>query len=380
MDPTAPADEAATPHPAPTAEPEKVAHYERRAPVRRNRARPRAAPITEPEKLAHYVRKAPVRGADWAIAEIGRRQHSRVARWQLLRVGVTDGEIRRRLERGSLHIVANGVYAVGTVVRTLKARWMTAVLQAGPGAALSHRSAAALGGFRPYSGTPEVTIAADRRSRRKEVIYHQATLPPGEVTTIDGIPCTSAVRTLFDLGNLLTHNQLKVALHEAEVERRLYGTLTLADLVARYPGRRGIRTVKRVLAHYALGADVLRNEFEADFQDFREQVGLPQPRTNHPVSVQGTTYVPDCVWPEHGVIVELDGRGAHDVDERFDSDRRRDRILQTAGWSVVRVTPRLLYLERDELAADLNALLAHRAPEHRSSGVSNPATSAAIGR
>src|SRR3954466_15510648 len=91
----------------------------------------------EPEKVPHYERKAPVRGTDWVISALASRQHARVARWQLLDVGVTDGEIRRRIDRGTLHIVAHGVYAVGAVVNTLKARWMTAVLAAGPGAYLS---------------------------------------------------------------------------------------------------------------------------------------------------------------------------------------------------------------------------------------------------
>ena len=35
---------------------------------------------------------------------------------------------------------------------------MTAVLVAGPSAVLSHRSAAALWGLRPYGGAPEVTV------------------------------------------------------------------------------------------------------------------------------------------------------------------------------------------------------------------------------
>src|SRR3954469_12945973 len=89
------------------------------------RGRPPGAPLTEPEKLAHYERKAPVRGADWVIARLGRRQHARVARWQLRRIGVSDAEIRRRIDRGTLHIVAQGVYAVGAVVHTLKSRCMT---------------------------------------------------------------------------------------------------------------------------------------------------------------------------------------------------------------------------------------------------------------
>jgi very-short-patch-repair endonuclease len=57
------------------------------------------------------------------------------------------------------------------------------------------------------------------------------------------------------------------------------------------------------------------------------------------------------------VIVELDGRGAHDIPSAFDTDRQRDRILQAGGWRVARVTWRHLQREADELEADLRLLL-----------------------
>ena len=57
--------------------------------------------------------------------------------------------IERRIEGGRLHPVSAGVYAVGHRVLSQHGRWMAAVLAAGPGAVLSHRSAAALWGIRP---------------------------------------------------------------------------------------------------------------------------------------------------------------------------------------------------------------------------------------
>src|SRR4051794_2927660 len=158
------------------------------------------------------------------------------------------------------------------------ADYLPTVLAAGPGAVLSHRSAGAIQGLRRYSGRSEVTVAADRRSRR-DILYHQATLPQDEITHVDGIPCTSAARTVFDLAAILTLNQLKVVLHEADCNDNLLGTVTIADLLSRYPGRRGTRTARELLARYALNRDVLRNDFEADFQDFREAIGLPPCRT-----------------------------------------------------------------------------------------------------
>lgn len=322
----------------------------------RARGRPPGAPITQPEILPDYLARSPVRRVDEWIAELGARQQARVARWQLLRMGITRGEIQQRLDRRTLHVVANGVYAVGTIVRSAKARLMTAVLKAGPGAVAGFRSAGALQAVRSYSGRPEVIVAADRRNG-KDVIYHQATLPQDEVTHIDGIPCTVAARTVFDLAAILTVTQLKVVLHEADCNHGLWGTVTIADLLSRYPGRRGNRTARQLLARYAFNRDVLLNDFEADFESFCENIGLPAARTNYTVEAQGEEFVLDRAWPERRFGVELDGRGTHDTDQKFESDRYRDRKLLTIGWRTVRVTPRMLYLEGGELERDLKDLL-----------------------
>jgi hypothetical protein len=270
-------------------------------------------------------------------------------------MGITRGEIGQRIERKTLHIVANGVYAVGAIVRTPEARWMTAVLKAGPGAVLGRRSTGALQGLRPYSGRPEVIVAADRRNR-KDILYIQAGLPQDEVMHIGGIPCTIAARTIFDLAPTLTPNRLKVVLHEADCNPELTGSVTLADLLGRYPGRRGSRNARELLERYALNRDVLRNDFEADFQDFRQSIGLPEGRTNYKLEVKGEEFELDHAYVEQKFGIELDGRGTHDTEQKFESDRRRDRILMTIGWRTVRVTPRMLYLEREELARDLRDL------------------------
>jgi very-short-patch-repair endonuclease len=65
----------------------------------------------------------------------------------------------------------------------------------------------------------------------------------------------------------------------------------------------------------------------------------------------------DCVWHEQPVIVGLDGRSAHHNVHAFESDRARDRALQAAGWSVIRITWRQLTHEPEAIARDLYSLL-----------------------
>jgi hypothetical protein len=84
---------------------------------------------------------------DAAIAALAKRQHGVVARWQLVALGLSRRVVEHRVERGRLHVLYRGVYAVGHRAITREARWIAAVLTA-PGSVLSHRSAGALWGIR----------------------------------------------------------------------------------------------------------------------------------------------------------------------------------------------------------------------------------------
>src|SRR5829696_8977999 len=81
------------------------------------------------------------RGADWAVAALADRQHRVVGRRQLIAVGLTESGIRARLERGRLHALHRGVYAVGHRLVGREGRWVAAVMSGGESAVLSHRSA-----------------------------------------------------------------------------------------------------------------------------------------------------------------------------------------------------------------------------------------------
>jgi Transcriptional regulator, AbiEi antitoxin len=84
------------------------------------------------------------RSDDRVIAELARRQHGVVARRQLVREGLSEAAIGRRLEAGRLHQLHRGVYLVGHPVPAQYALETAALLACGPRAVLSHRSAAAL--------------------------------------------------------------------------------------------------------------------------------------------------------------------------------------------------------------------------------------------
>src|SRR5688500_3385830 len=78
------------------------------------------------------------------VLAVADRQHGLVTHAHLRAVGLTPEAIRHRRRNGRLHQVRRGVYALGTPRITLQAQRLAAVLACGPGAALSHDSAAAL--------------------------------------------------------------------------------------------------------------------------------------------------------------------------------------------------------------------------------------------
>src|SRR5882757_9192548 len=90
-------------------------------------------------------------GWDLRIAALAECQHGVVSLGQLEQIGLTSSGVRSRAGAGRLHRVHRGVYAVGHSLLRPEGRWMAAVLSCGPGAVLSHRSAAALWGLLPSS-------------------------------------------------------------------------------------------------------------------------------------------------------------------------------------------------------------------------------------
>jgi predicted transcriptional regulator of viral defense system len=98
---------------------------------------------------AHVARGA---AREREIQKLAARQHGVVSLPQLKALGLGASGARARVAAGKLQRLHQGVYAVGLAKPTREARYMAAVLACGPGAALSHRSAADLLGLRPSTG------------------------------------------------------------------------------------------------------------------------------------------------------------------------------------------------------------------------------------
>lgn len=291
-----------------------------------------------------------VRPVDQLIAEIAARQHGLITHPQLVGLRLSRSAIARRVSRGALYRVHRGIYAVRHPDLSRHGKWLAAVLALGPGAALSHWSAAALWGLLPVRGPRiDVTVpTSGGRARRKLIVVHRLELGPEEVVVREGIPVTTPVRTVIDLADLLTERRLERALDEAA-----FLDLDLTGLAPR-PRRRGSGRLGRVLSSHELGSTWTRSELEEAMLALCRRAELPAPRVNSDVGGREA----DFHWPSQRLVVETDGWRSHGRPFAFERDRKRDADLVEAGWRVVRITRRRLAAEPDLVAAQLSRLLA----------------------
>lgn len=170
---------------------------------------------------------------DRALFVRAERQHATVAHRQLVALGFSRHAIAHLVQRRHLRVIHRGVYASGPARPTREARRMAAVLAVGPGAVLSHRSAAALWRLLADDGRA-VEVTVERRLRDRDGIrVRSGKLPDDEVITVDGIRVRTVARTILDLAGLLPWPRLERVIDDAEL-RRLADSTSLRTLLQRY--------------------------------------------------------------------------------------------------------------------------------------------------
>jgi hypothetical protein len=297
---------------------------------------------------------SPHPSADRTIATLAGRQHGVVSRRQLRAIGLSETAIDRRVARGRLHPVHRGVYAVGHRVLGVHGRWMAAVLACGPGAALSHRSAAALWELRPIAATRiDVTVRTTARRKRAALTIHRSrNLPDEEVTVQHGIRVTTPARTLLDLAATLDRRPLERALDQAEVQR-LTDYPALDALARAHPSHRGASKLRRALTTHSAGTTVTKGDLEERFLALCDHHALPRPHCN--TWVEGLEV--DFLFSDQRVIVETDSWRHHHTREAFERDRHRDAVHTSAGYRTLRFTYRQLTSAPRTIAEALRAAL-----------------------
>lgn len=131
--------------------------------------------------------------------------------------------VQHRARVARIRRIHHGVYAYGHRRLTAHGHRLAAVLACGPGAVLSHRSAAAVWELLPSAQTRlHVTVPGTSRRRRVGIrVDRTRDLPDDDITLVDGIPITTVTRTLCDLAGGGSVAQLRRAVHHADRSGRL---------------------------------------------------------------------------------------------------------------------------------------------------------------
>jgi very-short-patch-repair endonuclease len=186
-----------------------------------------------------------------------------------------------------------------------------------------------------------VTVGRGGRRRTDSVRFEESlALPSNHRRTVDGIPCTSVARTLFDLcGDREVSPRRSARTLDTALSRKIVTTPALwrvLDDLAEH-GRRGTVWMRTLLMERGGSYVPPESELEARFIELvhRYRLGRPDRQVDLGGFDEWIGRV-DFVWKRERVIVEVDGAEFHDslIDRR--ADEERDERLTTAGWTVLR--------------------------------------------
>jgi very-short-patch-repair endonuclease len=278
---------------------------------------------------------------DRAIARLAEGQHGVVSRGQLRGLGLSDREISLRAERGNLYPLFRGTFAVGHRLVDRPGRMMAAALACGERTVISHGSAAELIGL--WNKRPAVVdVIPPGWSGRKipDIRWHKVRLPmTDEVEVRDGIPCTTASRTLVDMAARTGWGSMRGLVEQAAILRVL--DVDEIDRILARGRRRGAPRLLTILVPWRSTLErrpVLRSRLEARLLPRLIEEGLPAPRCNAKLRIDGHRLEVDLLWEEQRLAIETDGEETHGTPVAFQRDRLRDQVLVAAGYRTARVT------------------------------------------
>jgi very-short-patch-repair endonuclease len=264
--------------------------------------------------------------------------------------GAGKGWVQKRVAMGWLVHVYRGVYGIGHPPRTRRGWYVAALLAGGERSVLSHTTAAAV--HELLRGSRQVHLTVPRTAKGIEGIHthRPRTLRPEDVVVVDGLRVTSPARTLIDLADFRKRRMLERAIDQAEFHRLHLPLGEVHDRIHRRPHSRVLRSV--IAAHVA-GSTITESEAEELFLEIVRRAGLSSPVAQ--LSMWGRRR--DFVWPLQRVVVEIDGRQAHDRDSAFERDALRDAEVVINGHRPLRFTRRAVKFDQSYVELALRAVL-----------------------
>jgi hypothetical protein len=304
-------------------------------------------------------------------AQLLKLQHGVIARWQAPEVGLALTTIDALLRRGRWQPLYRGVYAAFTGEPQRTCLLWAAVLRAGPDAVLSHQTAAELDGLTDRAGKIiHVTVSQGRRVKiqREEPLRLTSPIVTHRTNLIDVIrqpvrlpPRTRIEHTILDLVQLSASFDDAFGWLCKGCGRRL---VSPERINAAMRQRSRLRWRGEILDALPLIASGVHSNLEYRYaRDVEQAHRLPAARRQPRMTLLGpgaarSIYL-DNEYVPFGVVVELDGRANHLVEDRW-RDIHRDNANARAGKVTLRFNYADVTSRPCEVAADVCGTLRWR--------------------
>lgn len=286
-----------------------------------------------------------------------------VSRGQAARYGVTQAAVKRRVESGAWQRMHRGTYATFSGAPPREARLWAALLRAGPGAVLSHESAAEVHRLIDQPAAQiHITVPASRSPGRRRpivgVIIHRSRNLASEPLPPWQLPRTPIAETVLDLVEAARTADDGVGWLTLAIGRRLVSPAMLRDALA---ARKRMRWRPWIVEALADVADGVMSPVERRYvQGVERAHGLPSGRRQFRRELaSGTRYLDNC-YEAYRLCVEIDGRPGHRPEQTWrDADRDGEDLFRD-DVVTVRLGLRHVTSGRCAQAAKLAALFIRR--------------------
>lgn len=313
-----------------------------------------------------------------------RRHHGLVTLDAWRAAGHSRSSFYRALDAELLTSLLPGVAALaGRPIGPVE-RIAAGVLAFGPGVVASHRSAAYLWDA-PVTGDRPVDLTSTGRRGGTTIdgylVHRPRDLDALRTPLRRQIPTTAPARVLFDLGVVVDRRVVLRTFESFLVAGHVTVRAVEAELArGRRPGRTGTTALAWALTQVHDGLAVPDSALESQTARVFRRAGLER-WVFHAV-VEG--HEVDFAFPAERLVVEVDGWRYHGADrEQWERDRDRDLHLASLGWTVVRLTWRMITHQPALAARRLQAALDHRSgrpASHRQDGSHPEPTTASAER
>jgi very-short-patch-repair endonuclease len=272
------------------------------------------------------------------VGRFAGRQRGRITRAQLIALGVQDRTVTKWAASGYLFPELPHVYAVGNPARSDESDLFSAVLYAGPYAALRDLTAALWRDIVKWISAPAIQISTPRRcqslpadhpdNRLRKAIEVRDRRPRQrhEYRRIPTIPIPQIVLDLAATGDL---QLARFALARLDFMRRLDEQALLRICGRGVPGSDVLR---QALANQQPLFARAKSKFEIRLIQVCEQTEIPLPKVNEKIGGEE----PDAVWLDQMVAVECDGEGNHGTWRQRKRDMKKDMVLRRLGFLIIR--------------------------------------------